>query len=341
MVNFALGSRRFVILTKNYAIKIPIFWDWVAFIAGIRENLEERYWWCSESGVRRDNKWYHHTLARIHWASRFGLCNVMERCDMDWHSDEHTEYEMFKAMDELKKCSASLPFVSDMNVNNVGWTRDGRLVVTDYGYFGGCRDCYLGCPNGFSLMKSLRMNFYKLQRKWRKFKRDMMVNPIVYDRKVSISYKARDRRKRNPPLNVELMPVIRNPTTVADSILTMPEVAYVNELFLQPLRGDVDDDKQDEDSSKPLYRHRVLRVRATDDWDVAVTVERRSMPERMDPMRPFVPGTGTFVQYYVVERARYSRDPKWERALYIGTDFHEKVARPNNRSWTLQGSDHV
>lgn len=329
MINFACGSRRFVILTKNYAIKIPIFWDWVSFISGVRENLEERYWWCSESGVNKDGEWTHQRLARIHWASRFGLCNVMERCDTEVHSDRHSEFSMQKGIDELRAYYRNFTFATDIAKNNVGWTKDGRLVLIDYGYFGGTANCYLGFPNGFSLMKFMRMTAYRIQHRVRDIKEALYPSMKSYDRNVSIAYKVRDPRKRAPTVAVELAPITRNPLECGD--LIRDPIDYAIDNIFTPLHP------SDEDLGPNDYRYRLLRVHATDEWDVAVTVNRRPIPDPPNPPFPYSAGLGTHALYYVIERSRGKKsNPSWERARYLTAEFHRNVAQARDLSFTVR-----
>lgn len=132
------GSRRFVVLTKSLAIKIPRLDNWVAFIRGVNENLEERYWYCTESGSI-NRPWNVNFLAPIVWADRFGFIVVMKKVDTESRPES---YE--KDFAELKNKVKNFTFHRDMKPENTGYY-DGSLVVCDYGYFGGTKDCYIGC----------------------------------------------------------------------------------------------------------------------------------------------------------------------------------------------------
>ncbi len=136
------GSRRTVFIFDNIVIKVPRLKNWVAFIAGIRETLEERYWWCTESGV--SDTWDTVFLARILWADRFGIILVAERCDPVIDSTKF-EYDLANLI--VEHGVQSYNFYADRKEANFGYTKDGRLVFIDYGYFGGTMDCYLGCKN--------------------------------------------------------------------------------------------------------------------------------------------------------------------------------------------------
>jgi hypothetical protein len=135
------GSRRIVFVFKDYVIKIPNFINgWVSFIAGIRENLEERYWW------NPNHKWEQTTLAEIFWADRFGFIVKMERLDTTLTADiEYRPKEDYKLLSDLyilKERWKSHSFVDDINLSNVGYRKD-KLVIFDYGFFGGNADYIL------------------------------------------------------------------------------------------------------------------------------------------------------------------------------------------------------
>lgn len=134
------GSRRFVIIAKDKVYKIPKFTNWVSFIRGINENLEERYWWSADGSRKCTPKepWRHKHLAEIFFADRFGFLVIMERVDT------HLFRESFLMdLKELQECVRHYTFSQDLKTNNLGY-RDNTLVVLDYGYFGGTMDCYIG-----------------------------------------------------------------------------------------------------------------------------------------------------------------------------------------------------
>jgi len=160
-IRFTSGSRRNVLLIGRWAIKFPILSNWVAFIAGIRENLEERYWWCSESGVSKT--WRHPHLAEIHWADRWGLVVVQRRyenhedtslTDLEWTR----QIRAFVNQAYAKNSQVRPSWLGDCSETQFGW--DGtKMVLLDYGWFGGTHDYYLGFPNGFSLIRSVVMKY--------------------------------------------------------------------------------------------------------------------------------------------------------------------------------------
>lgn len=159
-LEFISGSRRCGFLLGKYAFKFPKPTSFVGLIAGFREQLEERYWWCSERGV---HEWSHPYLNRIIWADRFGFMQISERCnpvidEPHFEEDVRTMNKMFK--------TEGMNFAADNHQRNFGYTADGRLVYVDYGFFHGVGDCYLGCPNGFSLMRWLRGAWWKVEKKW-------------------------------------------------------------------------------------------------------------------------------------------------------------------------------
>lgn len=153
-MKFLSGSRRFVILIGQYAIKIPKFTCFVSMIAGFRENQEERYWWCSESGVSKE--WRHDYLNRIIWGDRFGFILIHERCTplsstFEFPADDDVIWEEINLfIEDIKgrygSSNGSLPYyLTDNNPWNLGYNKDGKIVYIDYGYFEGTMDCYLGC----------------------------------------------------------------------------------------------------------------------------------------------------------------------------------------------------
>lgn len=143
------GSRRIVFLIGKRAFKIPNPKRWVSFIRGIEENLEERYWWSADGSRKRqqDNKWQHEFLAEIFWADRFGFLLIMERLDTSFMVDGEVEVEMLTQLDEdieeIKEWAKGFSFYPDIVPRNVGY-RDKKLLVLDYGFYGGTRDCYIG-----------------------------------------------------------------------------------------------------------------------------------------------------------------------------------------------------
>lgn len=145
------GSRRMVWLIGKWAIKMPTLRSFVGMIAGFRENQEERYWWCSESGVQ--DEWTHKPLARVIWADRFGFFLIMERCRV-LADGSASEFEILQATTKIANQALKDKWLGDdLKFNNVGISPSGEAVMIDYGFFNGMRDCYLGCPNGFSFWR--------------------------------------------------------------------------------------------------------------------------------------------------------------------------------------------
>lgn len=136
------GSRRIVFLIGRRVFKIPNIFNWVSFIRGIEENLEERYWWSADGSRKRNpkQKWnYNIPLAEIYWADRFGFLLIMERLNTDFQIDNKFRNDF----SELKELTKHYSFYPDVDIRNVGY-RGNRLLVLDYGFFGGTRDCYIG-----------------------------------------------------------------------------------------------------------------------------------------------------------------------------------------------------
>lgn len=144
------GSRRIVFLIGKYVFKIPRFTRWVSFIRGIEENLEERYWWSADGSRKREPKrpWdYALPLAEIYWADRFGFLLIMERLDTSFMVGDCVKSEFAEKLNEdiisLKRLNSGYDYLNDIKPNNVGYRGD-RLLLLDYGYFGGTMDCYIG-----------------------------------------------------------------------------------------------------------------------------------------------------------------------------------------------------
>lgn len=145
------GSRRTVFICKDRVFKIPSIRSWVSFVRGINENLEERYWYSSDGSRKRDPKrlWDESLpLAEIYWADRFGLIVCMERVDtsfLDTNGEivSQKKEDVLKDMESIKSWAKGLGFYDDIKPENVGYRGD-RMVLLDYGYFGGTPDWYIG-----------------------------------------------------------------------------------------------------------------------------------------------------------------------------------------------------
>lgn len=150
-IQITRGSRRIVLLVGKRAFKVPNFFRWVSFIRGIQENLEERYWWSADGSRKRNPKKEWDTklpLAEIFWADRFGFLLIMERLDTSFilSKDEiKSEYleKVDRDLDLLKHQCEGFSFYSDVAPRNVGYRGD-RLLLLDYGFYGGTMDCYIG-----------------------------------------------------------------------------------------------------------------------------------------------------------------------------------------------------
>lgn len=160
-LKFFSGARRMGFLAGKYAFKFPTITSFVGMIAGFREQQQERYWWCSESGV---HPWGQPYLNEILWADRFGFFQISRRCApvLDELRFEHD----LAVMENMFKVS-TIGGLGDQHIDNFGYTRDGRLVYLDYGFFNGMGDCYLGCPNGFSLIRTLNRIVFFAHKKLR------------------------------------------------------------------------------------------------------------------------------------------------------------------------------
>ena len=156
-LEFFRGSRRWGFMIGLLVFKFPTFANFVRMVSGFREQLEERYWWCSESGT---HKWNYPFLNEILWADRFGFIQISRRCAPV--VDEPNFDRDFATMDAMFNVKG-FRFHDDGYMRNLGYTADGRLVFIDYGYFGGLGDCYLGCPNGFSIVRGLHKLAYKAE----------------------------------------------------------------------------------------------------------------------------------------------------------------------------------
>lgn len=137
-----------VFLFEKIVIKVPKLKSWLSFVLGILENLHERYWW---NGRVSADKWYSgcgKNLAQIYWADRFGFIVIMERVQTLTHLEK--PYEgcrdpfYLRCVDVLKKEYAGLDIICDLKPSNIGIRPDGRVVIVDYGYFGGINQMYLG-----------------------------------------------------------------------------------------------------------------------------------------------------------------------------------------------------
>jgi hypothetical protein len=115
------GATRIVILTENYAFKIPNFLDgYRLFLHGLLANLQEVKWSAFIS------KTSYYELCPVLWSIPFGLLVVMPRVDL--MTEE--EFEKFDAEKFCDKPAYSIPV--EHKPNSFGWL-DGRIVAIDYG----------------------------------------------------------------------------------------------------------------------------------------------------------------------------------------------------------------
>jgi len=109
------GATRIVLLTDNYAIKIPNFLSgWKLFVKGILANLNEREFWTVADP--RYKQW----LCPIVWGSWGAWIVVMKRANRKPDMDPRLA---FKELEHV---------VGDHKEDNYGML-DGRVVMIDYG----------------------------------------------------------------------------------------------------------------------------------------------------------------------------------------------------------------
>lgn len=113
------GGTRWVVLTKNHAIKFPIPTTWKRFIQGLLSNITEGQW----KGM--DKKY----LCPIVYTNRFGLLVIMKRCEPVRH-----EGLFWVELESLySECELGRNFYEyDAFPKNFGYYK-GRLVKIDYG----------------------------------------------------------------------------------------------------------------------------------------------------------------------------------------------------------------
>lgn len=179
-LKFVQGSRRWVILFMEWAIKFPSLASWVQMLAGFRENLEERAWWCTEREER--GPWQYEKLAEIIWADRFGFIVIMRRCRV-LADDTASEYEIVNALTDISNYALEKGFkhlLTDLKYANVGIDANGVGVRIDYGHFGGTMDCYVGLPNGWSFWRTVERLIWKARRHFGSNRNQQMVHSMVF-----------------------------------------------------------------------------------------------------------------------------------------------------------------
>lgn len=118
------GGTRLVILTKNYAIKLPRFYSWKSFLTGMICNISENEF----------SKMNHENLCPVKYGNSIGLIVIMHRAELI--SDDG----IFKI--EMNKLQKSIEdddcpelyfdfFEYDGLMKNFGFF-DGRFVKIDY-----------------------------------------------------------------------------------------------------------------------------------------------------------------------------------------------------------------
>ena len=113
------GGTRWVILTKRYAIKIPILSSWKSFIQGLLSNIIEGQW----KGFPDKH------LCPIHYANGLGLIIIMARASRVRHEG------LFRCELESLYSTCTLPrdfYKYDAYPKNFGYHK-GILVKIDYG----------------------------------------------------------------------------------------------------------------------------------------------------------------------------------------------------------------
>lgn len=118
------GMTRNVIVLKNWVIKIPTFNNYWLFIYGLISNCTEYM----------NYKMYNDLpLAKIRYASKFGLFVVMEKVD----EYEYNEWEKLESIIDNKYSyitgSEHEFLMEDFKPNNWGINKKGELVKIDYG----------------------------------------------------------------------------------------------------------------------------------------------------------------------------------------------------------------
>lgn len=107
------GTNRIVLLTKNYAFKIPNFLDGLKmFYCGLYQNMTEGLWKDSE---------HLFPIPKIYNKGFFGFVLVMERCsEISKHEFFHLNKKQFEMFDNL-----------DFQLSNFGKTKLNNIVLLD------------------------------------------------------------------------------------------------------------------------------------------------------------------------------------------------------------------
>lgn len=114
------GITRIVLLTRNYAIKIPKFTvQWDHFLKGLLANISEgKIWrWAANPNNEDSAK---HLLCPVVWSSWGGWLLIMKRADVcPWETEiDYTPWN-------------EAGFSGDNKADNYGWI-NGTMVKLDY-----------------------------------------------------------------------------------------------------------------------------------------------------------------------------------------------------------------
>jgi hypothetical protein len=110
------GRNRFVILTKNYAIKFPSLRCWRDFLFGLLNNLNE---------VHSSNA-MNPALCPVLWALPGGFMIVMPRARIMSEAE-------FLLIDPITWCADNQGIPAERKADSFGFL-EGRLVCVDYGW---------------------------------------------------------------------------------------------------------------------------------------------------------------------------------------------------------------
>lgn len=111
------GATRVVILTKNYALKVPTFESWELFLCGLLSNMSEVVW----NVIECEN------LCPVIWSIPGGFLNVMPRVEtFDTYLETDAYMELFGEREDY-----TLTFVEN-KPNHFGYYKN-NIVAVDYG----------------------------------------------------------------------------------------------------------------------------------------------------------------------------------------------------------------
>jgi hypothetical protein len=117
MWRWTSGATRLVLLTKNYALKVPTPHSWKLFLFGLLSNMYERRW----SGFDPER------LCPVLWSIPGGFLNVMPRVEtLDDYLDTDLYLERFGDQGDY-----TLSFIEN-KPHHFGYYK-GNLVAVDYG----------------------------------------------------------------------------------------------------------------------------------------------------------------------------------------------------------------